>query len=102
MSKAIEERKTLREVFTLTRMVIFNLKAFLDTEDHKYFKRAYKLVEYAASRPQYSENIYGFRDLYNNMKSMHDLIESKNWNLTGDEYSKLSEQVVYTMVRANI
>lgn len=102
MSKTIEERKTLREVFTLTRMIIFNLRAFLDTEDYKYFKRAYKLVEYAASKPQYSGNIHGFRDLYNNMKSMYEVAESRNWSLTDEEYSKLSEQTIYTIVRANL
>lgn len=86
----------------MTRMIIFNLRAFLDTEDYKYFDQANKLVMYAASKPDYSENMYGFRDLYNNMKTMHELIESKNQKLTEEEYSKLSEQVIYTIVRANL
>ena len=102
MSKVIEERKTLREVFILTRMIIFNLRAFLDTEDYKYFRRAYRLVEYSASKPQYSDNMHGFRDLFNNMKKMHEMLESRNWRLTEEEYSKLSEQVTYTIVRANL
>ncbi len=102
MSKVIESRRILREAFTLTRMVVFNLRAFLDTEDYKYFKRAYKLVEYAASKPQYVENMYGFRDLYNNMKAMYELLESRSWNPSEEEYAKLSEQVTYTIVRANL
>ncbi|MEN2974694.1 MAG: hypothetical protein ABDH32_03835 [Candidatus Caldarchaeales archaeon] len=102
LANVLKDRRILREAYTLCRMIIFNLRTFLDTEDYKYLKRAYDLVEYVSSKKEYVENMNGFRDLYNNLKTLIDLLESRGWKLSEEEYGRASEQVTYTIARANI
>lgn len=102
LSQTIKDRRILRETYTLCRMIIFNLRSFLDVEDYGYLKKACELAEYASSKIDYLENMHGFRDLYNNLKDLRNQLESKSWKLTEEEYGRISEQVTYTIVRANI
>ena len=65
-----ENRRRLMEAFTLTRMILNDLRLFLDTEDTRYLERAYKIGEYVWNKKQYVDLMAGARDLYNNLKSM--------------------------------
>ncbi|MEM0452987.1 MAG: hypothetical protein QW048_03565 [Nitrososphaerota archaeon] len=102
MSEVLQERRILREAYTILRMLIFNLRAFLDTEDKKYLERAYSILCYASSDPRYVEKMHGFKDLQKNLESIYSEFKDKGLNLGEEDFSRLSEQVVYTIVRANI
>lgn len=102
LADVMKPRSALRKSYALCRMIIFNLRSFLDEEDYSYLKRAYRLVEYASSKKEFVENMNGFMDLYNNLKSMYDFLESKGWKLTDEELLRVSEQVTYSIARANI
>lgn len=97
-----DKRRIMREAFTLTRMIIQSLRLFLDTDDYKHLERAYRLGEYAASKPEYVSEMTGFQDLRLNLKSIHEKLSSMNWNPGLEEHAEISHQVTYTIVRANI
>jgi len=101
MSQILEKRSILREAFTLTRMVIHDLRGFLETENYNYLERAYRLVEHASSKKEYGEEMAGLRDLRENLKEIHEKLSEKN-DLTEEEHAELSHQVVYAIVRANL
>ncbi len=97
-----ENRRRLMEAFTLARMVVNDLRLFLDTEDTGYIERAYKIGEYIWNNKEYAGLMSGVQDLYNNLKSMYQLVKSKNGRLDDYEMGDLNHQASYTLMRANI
>ncbi len=97
-----ENRKKMMEAFTLARMIVNDLRLFLDTEDTKYLERAYKIGEYIWNSKEYTSMMAGAQDLYNNLKSMYELVKSKNGRLDDYEMGDLNHQASYTLMRANI
>lgn len=96
------ERKELLETYTLMRMIVSDLRLFLDTEDYGYLRRAYRLCEKAWGDGRRAGEVAGLRDLYNNMKSMYERGEAQGWRLSDEEHAELSHQASYTLMRANI
>ncbi len=96
-----EKRRKTLEAYTLARMILSDLRGFLDHEDYRYLQRAYRLGEYAWNNG-FLDEMPGLRDLYSNLKSMYELGASKRWELSDEEFAELSHQASYTLLRASV
>ena len=97
-----EKRRRVLEAYTVARMIISDLRLFLDTEDYHYLERAYRLGEKAWSDDGYAEEMPGLRDLYGNLKTIYEQGSSRGWKLSDEEHAELSHRASYALLRANI
>lgn len=91
----------MREATSLLTQIITNLRAFLDTEQTAYIEKAYEVNKTIRERDVF-DFISGYEDLDNNLKSMHIALKENDGELRPMFIGNLTNQAVYTIVRANI
>lgn len=91
----------MREATSLLRQIITNLRAFLDTEQTTYIEKAYEVNKTIRERVVF-DVISGYEDLDNNLKSMYTALKENDGELKPVFIANLTNQAVYTIVKANI
>lgn len=91
----------MREATSLLTQIIKNLRSFLDTEQTTYIEKAYEINKTIKERDVF-DVISGYEDLDNNLKSMYTALKQNDGDLQPMFIGNLTNQAVYTIVRANI
>ncbi len=94
-----KERPELLTLHKGLRNIIAALREFLDTEDYTYLEKAVEIGEVLKTNKHYG-TLSGRLDLENNLKAMYHIY--KNQKIDDFVHGRLLDQVVYTIVRANI
>ncbi|MCS7143005.1 MAG: hypothetical protein NZ920_04325 [Aigarchaeota archaeon] len=97
----LEKSEEVRDLWFVLRTIIKNLRNFLDTENYGYVVEAYKAHTRIHSE-DLSQNLWGWTDLVENLRSMYEKVTSNDMKLSTIEHGSLVQQAVYTISRANI
>ncbi|MCS6769615.1 MAG: hypothetical protein NZ570_04170 [Candidatus Caldarchaeum sp.] len=96
-----KERPEVLELHRGLRDVVKALRNFLDTEDYGFLRKAVEAHERLKTHKQYP-SLSGRLDLENNLKAMDEISRSHSDKMDDLVHGRLLDQVVYTIVRANI
>ncbi|MEM2095006.1 MAG: hypothetical protein QXV86_01875 [Candidatus Caldarchaeum sp.] len=96
-----KERPELVELHEGLRRVVKALRIFLDTEDYGFLKKAFELHQKLLSNKHY-QGLSGRLDLENNLRAMNQVYLAYGEKTDDFTHGRLLDQVVYTIVRANI
>lgn len=96
-----KERPEAHELLKKLRLLAKTLRTFLDTEDFTYFVESVKLHQEIKDNHIY-RHLSGHLDLDNNMEQLQKIYEAGGANIDDMTFGRMLDQVVYTIVRANI
>ncbi|BAJ51335.1 hypothetical protein CSUB_C1484 [Candidatus Caldarchaeum subterraneum] len=96
-----KERPEAHELLKKLRLLAKTLRSFLDTEDFTYFTESVKIHQEIRGIPIY-QHLSGHLDLDNNMEQLQKIYETGGANMDDMTFGRMLDQVVYTIVRANI
>ncbi len=96
-----KERPELLTLHQGLRNIVTALRQFLDTEDYTHLEKALNILETIKTNKHY-HTLSGRLDLENNLKTMHQIYQTYGGNIDDFVHGRLLDQVVYTIVRANI
>ncbi|MEN3047587.1 MAG: hypothetical protein ABDH63_02240 [Candidatus Caldarchaeales archaeon] len=93
--------RALREAWEQLRLVISDLRAFVETDDYGFVRNASERVR-ALEREELMSELSGLRDLVNNVREMDRRVSESNGRLDDIDHGLLVQQAVYSISRANI
>ncbi|MCS7117728.1 MAG: hypothetical protein NZ957_02960 [Thaumarchaeota archaeon] len=93
--------KGLRECWERLRLTIADLRAFIETDDYEFVRRAGERVRELENN-EYLSELSGLTDLISNVKAMNQKITQSNGKLDDVDHGLLVQQAVYSISRANI
>ncbi|MEM1943419.1 MAG: hypothetical protein QXO30_08105 [Candidatus Caldarchaeum sp.] len=96
-----KERPELVELHEGLRSLVKALRSFLDTEDYGWLKKAFEVHQKLVSNKHY-QGLSGRLDLDNNLRAMNQVYLAYGEKSDDFTHGRLLDQVVYTIVRANI
>lgn len=96
-----KERPEAFQLLIQLRALTRALRRFLDTEDYAHFREAVQIHNSIRSSKLY-EHLSGHLDLDNNINQLNAIYESSRGVLSENSFGRMLDQVVYTIVRANI
>ncbi len=96
------QRVTMLECRTKIKELIYYLRKFLDEEDYSYIEKAYQVNEQLKNNQEFLKMMSGYDDLNNNMVSIYNKWRDNGDNMDSALHAHISNQVVYTITRANL
>ncbi|MEM0440651.1 MAG: hypothetical protein QXF45_03815 [Candidatus Caldarchaeum sp.] len=98
---APKERPEAYDLLQQIRRMTKALRNFLDSEDFKHFEQALQIHDMFSKNHVYL-HLSGHLDLDNNINQLKSIYEMSKGNLDDLSFGRMLDQVVYTIVRANI
>ncbi|MCS7110439.1 MAG: hypothetical protein NZ956_03095 [Candidatus Caldarchaeum sp.] len=96
-----KERPEAFELLQNLRALAKSLRKFLDTEDFGHFEEALRTHQTIKASKVY-EHLSGHLDLDNNISQLKIIYDSTGGKIDDIAFGRMLDQVVYTIVRANI
>lgn len=93
--------RALREAWEQLRLVISDLRSFVETDDYGFVRSAAERIRSLEGEELASE-LSGLRDLINNVREMNRKVSESNGRLDDIDHGLLVQQAVYSISRANI